>query len=159
MIQSRNSAEEFESVNKLEVRNESRNWESFPRFECVRPKMPYSPPKPSRTVEFPIVEVALTVPEAIKVISDLVRNAPDVIVGAGSVPDIETARNCLRAGVQFLASDGLDPETVKFGAQEGVVVIPGTLTHTEVNAAWKLRPDFVKVVPCGQVEATVTSKL
>ncbi len=99
----------------------------------------------------PIVEVALTVPEAVKVISDLVKNAPDVTVGAGSVLDVETARRCLDAGAQFLTSDGLDPDTVTFGVQQDVVVIPGTLTPTDIIAAWKLGPDFVKVVPCGQV--------
>ena len=99
----------------------------------------------------PIVEVALTVPEAVKVISDLARNAPDVMVGAGSVLDVETARRCLDAGAQFLTSDGLDPETVQFGMRQDVVVIPGTLTPTDIIAAWKLGPEFVKVVPCGQV--------
>ena len=99
----------------------------------------------------PIVEVTLTVPEAAKVISDLVKNAPDVMVGAGSVQDVETARRCLDAGAEFLTSDGLDPETVIFGVRQGVIVIPGTLTPTEIIAAWKLGPEFVKVVPCGQV--------
>jgi 2-dehydro-3-deoxyphosphogluconate aldolase / (4S)-4-hydroxy-2-oxoglutarate aldolase len=99
----------------------------------------------------PIVEVTLTVPEATKVIAHLVQNAPEVIVGAGSVLDAETARRCLDAGVKFLTSDGLDPETVKFAVREDVVVIPGTLTPTDVIAAWKLGPDFVKVVPCGHV--------
>jgi len=99
----------------------------------------------------PIVEVTLTVPEATKVISHLVQHAPGVIVGAGSVLDAETARRCLDAGAVFLTSDGLDPETVKFAVRANVVVIPGTLTPTDVIAAWKLGPDFVKVVPCGHV--------
>jgi 2-dehydro-3-deoxyphosphogluconate aldolase/(4S)-4-hydroxy-2-oxoglutarate aldolase len=99
----------------------------------------------------PIVEVTLTVPEAIKVISHVVQHAPEVIVGAGSVLDAETARRCLDAGATFLTSDGLDPETVKFAVQQNVVVIPGALTPTDIIAAWKLGPDFVKVVPCGHV--------
>ena len=99
----------------------------------------------------PIVEVTLTVPEAVKVISDLVNSAPGVIVGAGSVLDVETARRCLDAGARFLTSDGLDSEVVKFGVQQDMVVIPGTLTPTDIIAAWKLGPEFVKVVPCGQV--------
>ena len=95
----------------------------------------------------PIIEVTLTVPEAIKVISNLVQKAPEVIVGAGSVHDVETARRCLDAGRQgFLSSDGLDPETVTFAVGQNVVVIPGTLTPTGVITAWKLGPDFVKVV-------------
>ena len=98
----------------------------------------------------PIIEVTLTVPEAIKVISNLVQKAPEVIVGAGSVHDVETARRCLDAGAKFLSSDGLDPETVTFAVGQNVVVIPGTLTPTGVITAWKLGPDFVKVVPCGR---------
>ena len=99
----------------------------------------------------PIVEVTLTVPEAIKVISHVVQRVPEMIVGAGSVLDAETARRCLDAGAQFLTSDGLDPETVKFAVKEDVVIIPGSLTPTDVIAAWKLGPDFVKIVPCGHV--------
>jgi 2-dehydro-3-deoxyphosphogluconate aldolase / (4S)-4-hydroxy-2-oxoglutarate aldolase len=99
----------------------------------------------------PIIEVTLTVPDAINVISHLVQNAAGVIVGAGSVHDVETARRCLEAGADFLSSDGLDPDTVKFAVKENVVVIPGTLTPTGVIAAWKLEPDFVKVVPCGHI--------
>ena len=99
----------------------------------------------------PIVEVTLTVPNAHTVISHLVQNAPEVIVGAGGVPDVETARRCLDAGAKFVASDGLDPELVTFAAKEGVVMIPGTLSPSEVLTASKMGPDFVKVVPCAQV--------
>jgi 2-dehydro-3-deoxyphosphogluconate aldolase / (4S)-4-hydroxy-2-oxoglutarate aldolase len=99
----------------------------------------------------PIVEVTMTVPEAHTVISHLIQNAPDVIVGAGGVSDVETARRCLRAGAQFVTSDGFDPDTVKFAVTAAVVVIPGALTPTDVIAAWKLGPEFVKVVPCGHI--------
>lgn len=99
----------------------------------------------------PIVEITLTVPEAIKVISHVVERAPEVTVGAGGVLDGETARLCLDAGATFLTCDGLDPETVTFAVQQNVVIIPGALTPTDIIAAWKLGPDFVKVVPCGHV--------
>jgi 2-dehydro-3-deoxyphosphogluconate aldolase/(4S)-4-hydroxy-2-oxoglutarate aldolase len=99
----------------------------------------------------PIVEVTLTVPEADKVISHLVQNAPEVIVGAGGVSDVATARRCLDAGAEFLTSDGFDPEIVNFALKENTVVIPGTLSPSEVMRAWKLGPDFVKVVPCAPV--------
>ena len=66
----------------------------------------------------PIVEITMTVPGAIEVIRDLVQNAPDVIVGAGTVLDIETARLCLKAGANFLTSPGLDLEIVKFAVNE-----------------------------------------
>lgn len=96
----------------------------------------------------PIAEVTVTVPEAHKAISHLLQHVPHVIVGAGGISDVETARRCLDAGAQFLASDGLDAELVNFALKENVVVIPGTLTPSEVLSAWKMGPDFVKVVPC-----------
>ena len=99
----------------------------------------------------PIVEITMTVPGAIEVISHLVENSPDVVVGAGTVLDIETARQCLKAGASFLTSPGLDLEIVKFARQEDVLMLAGALTPTEVNAAWKAGSDFVKVFPCAQV--------
>jgi 2-dehydro-3-deoxyphosphogluconate aldolase/(4S)-4-hydroxy-2-oxoglutarate aldolase len=96
----------------------------------------------------PIVEVTLTVPDAHKVISHLLQNAPHIIVGAGSVLGVEMARRCLDEGAEFLTSDGLDPEIVSFAVKEGVLVFPGTLTPSEIIEAWKMGPDFVKVVPC-----------
>ena len=72
----------------------------------------------------PIIEVTLTVPDAIKVISHLVQNAAGVIVGAGSVHDVETARRCLEAGANFLSSDGLDPDTVENGMEVVLSIEP-----------------------------------
>ncbi|MGO8736692.1 MAG: bifunctional 4-hydroxy-2-oxoglutarate aldolase/2-dehydro-3-deoxy-phosphogluconate aldolase [Terriglobia bacterium] len=99
----------------------------------------------------PIVEVTMTVPGANEVISHLVRSAPEIIVGAGSVLDIEMARLCVDKGAKFLTSEGFDPEVVEFAGKEGVVVFPGALTPTEVIAAWKAAADFVKVFPCAQL--------
>ena len=99
----------------------------------------------------PIVEIAMTVPGAAKVISQLVQTVPQIVVGAGSVLDTETARFCLDAGAQFITSDGLHMELVEFAVKQDVVVFPGALTPTEVTTAWKSGCDFVKVVPCAQI--------
>jgi len=99
----------------------------------------------------PIVEVTLTVPGAIDVISHLVQNAPEMIVGAGSLLDVETARLCLQAGAKFLTSDGFDLDVVKFAVNQNTVVFPGALTPTDVIAARKAGSDFIKIVPCGHV--------
>jgi len=96
----------------------------------------------------PIVEVAMTVPGALEVISSLIKDFPDMLVGAGSIMDAETARRCLDAGAAFLTSDGLDLEFVEFAIKEHVCVFPGALTPTEVITAWKAGCDFIKVVPC-----------
>jgi 2-dehydro-3-deoxyphosphogluconate aldolase / (4S)-4-hydroxy-2-oxoglutarate aldolase len=98
-----------------------------------------------------VVEIALTVPQATTVISRLAQSVPGIIVGAGSVTNEEAARQCLDAGAQFLTSDGFHPAVVEFASRCGVVVIPGTLTPTEVISAWETNSDFVKVVPCAQL--------
>jgi len=99
----------------------------------------------------PIVEITMTVPGALHVISDLVQHTPEMIVGAGSVLDTETAHKCLDAGAMFLTTEGLNLKIVEFAVKEGVVVFPGALTPTEVLTAWQAGSDFVKVVPCAQV--------
>ena len=99
----------------------------------------------------PVVEIALTVPQAMMVISHLAKSVPGIVVGAGSVTNPEAARQCLDAGAQFLTSDGFHPAVIEFAAKQGVVVIPGALTPTEVISAWETNSDFVKVVPCAQL--------
>ncbi len=96
----------------------------------------------------PIAEVTMTTPGAIDVISALARNEPELIVGAGTVIDIETARRCLDAGAKFLTSPGLDIEVVEFAVKHNIVVFPGALIPTDIMAAWKVGADFVKVFPC-----------
>jgi 2-dehydro-3-deoxyphosphogluconate aldolase / (4S)-4-hydroxy-2-oxoglutarate aldolase len=99
----------------------------------------------------PIVEITMTVPGAIEVISHLVKNLPDVIVGAGTVLDLETARLCVDAGVRFLTCPGLDLAVVEFAKQRNLAMMAGALTPTEIVTAWKAGSDFVKVFPCAQV--------
>jgi 2-dehydro-3-deoxyphosphogluconate aldolase/(4S)-4-hydroxy-2-oxoglutarate aldolase len=96
----------------------------------------------------PIVEVTMTVPGAIKVISELARSNSELVVGAGTLFDVETASRCLDAGATFLTSPGLNLEIVEFALKKEVVVFPGALTPSEIMAAWKAGADFVKVFPC-----------
>jgi 2-dehydro-3-deoxyphosphogluconate aldolase/(4S)-4-hydroxy-2-oxoglutarate aldolase len=99
----------------------------------------------------PIVEVTMTVPGAVKIIQSLTTKTPDVIAGAGTVPDVEAARRCLDAGARFLTTTGLDLEIVEFAVKKNVCVFPGALTPTEVMMAWKAGADFVKIFPCSAV--------
>ena len=99
----------------------------------------------------PIVEVTMTVPGALEVVAELVRNRPEMIVGAGTVLDAETAWRCADAGAHFLTSPGLHMGMMEVAAQQNLAVIPGALTPTEVWTAWRAGADFVKVYPCGQV--------
>ena len=99
----------------------------------------------------PDAEITVTVPGAMEVISDLSRRIPEMVVGAGTVLDIEIARRCLDAGAKFLTSPGLVLDVMEFAVKNEVVVIPGALTPTEVITAWKAGADMVKIFPCAQV--------
>jgi 2-dehydro-3-deoxyphosphogluconate aldolase/(4S)-4-hydroxy-2-oxoglutarate aldolase len=99
-----------------------------------------------------IVEVTMTVPSAIEVIAELSKNmGSEVLIGAGTVLDADTAQRCIDAGAEFVVSPGFDLETVKFVNQAGKLMMAGALTPSEVIAAWKAGSDFVKIFPCGAV--------
>jgi len=99
----------------------------------------------------PVVEITMTVPNAVEVIAQLTQNYPNFIVGAGTVLDTETAKRCVDAGARFLTSPGLVPEVLEYALKNDVAAIPGALTPSEVIAAWKAGADFVKIFPCAQV--------
>jgi len=100
----------------------------------------------------PIVEVTMTVPGAIELIRELVKElGKDVLFGAGTVLDAQTARRCIDAGAEFIVSPGFDLETVQLANRLGKPMMAGALTPTEVIAAWRAGSDFVKVFPCGTV--------
>ncbi len=98
-----------------------------------------------------VAEITMTVPGGIEAIRDLAQKYPEMVVGAGTVLDQETAERCLDAGARFLTSTGLVPEVVECALKRGVVAIPGALTPTEVIAAMKTGADFVKIFPVGPV--------
>ena len=100
----------------------------------------------------PVVEITMTVPGAVDVIRELARsNSSSVLIGAGTVLDAETAKRCVDAGAQFLVSPALNLETIEFAGKQGLLMIAGALTPTEIVQAWKAGSDFVKVFPCGPV--------
>jgi 2-dehydro-3-deoxyphosphogluconate aldolase/(4S)-4-hydroxy-2-oxoglutarate aldolase len=100
----------------------------------------------------PIVEITMTVPGAVELIRELVKNCgSEVLIGAGTVLNADAARRCIDAGAQFLVSPGLNLQTVAFAAGEEKLIMAGALTPTEVMAAWDAGADFIKIFPCGQV--------
>lgn len=100
----------------------------------------------------PIVEITMTVPGAIELISQLAKSmGSDVLVGAGTVTDAATAQRCVDAGAEFLVSPGFDLETVKLANRAGKLIMAGALTPTEVITAWTAGSDLVKIFPCGSV--------
>jgi 2-dehydro-3-deoxyphosphogluconate aldolase/(4S)-4-hydroxy-2-oxoglutarate aldolase len=100
----------------------------------------------------PVVEITMTVPNAITVIRETVqRHGGDVLIGAGTVINAEQAESCVRAGVQFLVSPGLATSVLSVARVHNRLAIPGALTPTELMNAHEHGARLVKIFPCGNV--------
>jgi 2-dehydro-3-deoxyphosphogluconate aldolase / (4S)-4-hydroxy-2-oxoglutarate aldolase len=96
----------------------------------------------------PLIEISMSEPGALDVISYLANHAPKMIVGAGGIFGSEAALRCVDAGAKFLTSDVFVSGVVELAAEEGITVIPSGFTPTEIATAWSAGADFVKVNPC-----------
>ena len=94
-----------------------------------------------------VLEITMTVPGAVNVIRRLVKERPDILIGAGTVLDPETARMCILEGAQFVVSPALNVKTVELCRRYSIAVLPGALTPTEVVTAWQAGADVIKIFP------------
>lgn len=94
------------------------------------------------------IEITMTVPGAVDMIRELSDKVPkDVILGAGTVTDVQTANDVINAGAKFVVGPVLNADIIALCRKRGVVVMPGCFTPTEIHAAWKAGADIVKVFP------------
>lgn len=100
----------------------------------------------------PIVEITMTVPDAVSLIRSLRQNlASDVLIGAGTVTSAEQARACIAAGAEFIVSPGLSLSVLSVAQSHGILAMPGALTPTELMTALDHGARVVKIFPCGNV--------
>lgn len=96
------------------------------------------------------IEITMTVPGAvdiIKAMAEKYKSNPQVVIGAGTVLDPETARAVILAGAEFIVSPSLNPETIKLCNRYRVPMMPGVMTPTEAVQALELGCDVIKVFP------------
>lgn len=96
------------------------------------------------------LEITMTVPGAIEIIKelcDIYKDDTEMIIGAGTVLDPETARACILAGAQFIVSPSLNPETIKLCNRYRIPTMPGVMTVTETVQALELGCEIIKVFP------------
>ncbi len=95
-----------------------------------------------------ILEVTMTTPSAISIIETAASQmARDVVIGAGTVLDTETARAAILAGAEFIVSPSLHYPVVQMCRRYSIPVFPGAFTPTEILSAWEHGADMVKVFP------------
>jgi 2-dehydro-3-deoxyphosphogluconate aldolase/(4S)-4-hydroxy-2-oxoglutarate aldolase len=97
----------------------------------------------------PAIEVTFTVPRADRVIESLKSKftKDELIVGAGTVLDSETARVAILAGAEYIVSPGFDLETAKLCNRYQIPYMPGCMTITEMVRAMEAGADVIKVFP------------
>ena len=94
------------------------------------------------------LEVAFTTPDTLGVLRALrQRHGDEVLLGAGTVLDTETARAAILAGAQFIISPGVNVETITLCQRYQVLSMPGAMTPTEIVTALQAGADIVKVFP------------
>ena len=98
------------------------------------------------------VEITMTVDRAIYALEQVAnKHGDNVLLGAGTVLDPETARSCMLAGANFFVTPSLNLKTIEMAKRYSKAIIPGALTPTEILTAWEAGADAVKVFPCNAV--------
>lgn len=95
------------------------------------------------------IEITFTVPKAHEVISKLTSEfaGADILIGAGTVLDPETARIAILSGASFIVSPCLNINTIKLCNRYAIPYIPGAMTIKEALDAMEFGADIVKIFP------------
>jgi len=94
------------------------------------------------------IEITMTVPGAVEIIRQLTGIVPkDVLIGAGTVTNAETAQKVMEAGATFVVGPIVNLEMIAACVQRDIPVFPGCYTPTEIYTAWNAGADIIKVFP------------
>ena len=106
-----------------------------------------------------VMELTMTVPNPVDFLKEVVEQYKDadIIVGAGTVLDSETARACILAGAQFIVSPSLDVDTLKLCNRYKVCVMPGVMSVKDAITAMEYGVDVVKIFPANLYGPSVIS--
>src|SRR5438270_1622180 len=100
----------------------------------------------------PVVEITMTVPNAVAVIREVAQQYRDnVLIGAGTVVTAEQAEACIQAGAEFLVSPGFSSPVLAVAKAAAKLAIPGALTPTELMTAQAHGAKLIKIFPCGNL--------
>ncbi|MDQ2713123.1 MAG: bifunctional 4-hydroxy-2-oxoglutarate aldolase/2-dehydro-3-deoxy-phosphogluconate aldolase [Acidobacteriota bacterium] len=97
----------------------------------------------------PVIEISMAMPAAPESIEAVLKaHGNDVLVGAGTVADVEGALRARSSGAQFLVTSGFDADVIRAARELDLPVFAGALTPTEVQMTAACGADAVKLFPC-----------
>ena len=95
-----------------------------------------------------VIEVTMTTPGALSVIAEATKKyGSEVLFGAGTVLDAETARAAILEGAGFIVAPTLNLDVIRLCNRYSVPVMPGCATPTEMLTAWEAGADMIKLFP------------
>lgn len=94
-----------------------------------------------------VMEITLRTSAGLDAIRAVSNEVPEMLVGAGTVLNLEQAKEVAAAGGKFIVSPGFDPELVKWCMDNDLTVTPGCVTPSEIMSALKLGVDVIKFFP------------
>lgn len=105
-----------------------------------------------------IAEITYRTKDAGLSIREISQKLPDVLVGAGTICNVQQARDAVSHGAQFIVMPGFDKVTVEYCIANGIPVIPGVATPTEVMNAMALGLKTLKLFPAEVIGGTAILK-
>jgi 2-dehydro-3-deoxyphosphogluconate aldolase/(4S)-4-hydroxy-2-oxoglutarate aldolase len=94
------------------------------------------------------IEITYSTPDAAQVVRTLAdKFGSDILLGMGTLTKVEQVAEAKAAGAQFLVSPHCNPELAKAMVASNLAVMIGALTPTEVELAYRLGADVVKIFP------------
>ena len=94
-----------------------------------------------------VMEITFRTACATEAIKAVAENCPDVLVGAGTIINVEQAKLAVEMGAKFIVSPGFSDEVVGWCVENNIPVAPGCVTPTEIMAALKHGLTMVKFFP------------
>lgn len=96
-----------------------------------------------------IIEVTFRTAAAAEAIERIASKLPEMLVGAGTVVTPEQAKRAINAGSKFGLAPGTDPDTIAYFKDENIPFIPGIMTPTDIQTAYKAGCQYLKFFPAG----------
>ena len=106
----------------------------------------------------PVAEITFRTSAAEESIRTAAREFPDMIVGAGTVINVEQAKRAVDAGASFLVSPGISREVTEWALKNQIYIFPGICTPAEIMISLEYELPVVKFFPASQYGGLDTIK-
>lgn len=116
-------------------------------IRASQPEIAYQMAKSVAAGGMQLIEITWNTKKSVEVIKQLRSELPELVIGTGTLLNMEQMQSAIASGAQFLFTPHVDLAMIKMAVDAGVPIIPGALTPTEIVTAWNAGASCVKVFP------------